>query len=239
LTGEFTVTEAVYDYSVSPPHVLRFVASFVQRADPNTGARPGDILTIKIVATNRGKGGARNATITVSYDPALLRPLDSRLSRPSAWVSALRPNSLEIQTGPLSPDGDAVTAIVRFQVQPHVAHGTTLAARLTYTWRDDRQLGVGRSNQLSLVAAAESIHRPRYQLLYSTIDLSDDHAPALAVFIGTYFAPHEPITSWYTTPDGQDVAVTTVAADANGQVTLRFNPVDLSTGAYTIVARGN
>jgi hypothetical protein len=175
----------------------------------------------------------------VPFDPALLRLLDSHFSRPAAWVSALRSNSLEIQTGPLSPDGDAVTATLRFQVQPHIAHGTPLAARLSYTWRDDRQLGVGRSNLLPLVAAAEPINRPHYQLLYSTIDLPDDHAPALGVFVGTFFAPHEPITFWYTTPDGQAIAVDTAAADANGQVTLRFNPAQLTPGAYTMVAYGN
>jgi hypothetical protein len=132
-----------------------------------------------------------------------------------------------------------VTATLRFQVQPQVAHGTPLTGRLSYTWRDDRQLGAGRSNLLSLITAAEPIHRPHYQLLFSTIDLPDDHAPALAVFTSTIFAPHELVTFWYTTPDGQTVAVDTTAADANGQVTLRFNPAQLASGAYTMVAHGN
>jgi hypothetical protein len=211
----------------------------IQRAEPNTAARPGDIVAITIVVTNHGKGGARNATITMSFDPALLRPLDSQLSRPAAWISAQRENSLEIQTGPLSPDGDTVTATLRFQVQPQVAHGTQLGTRLSYTWRDDRQLGVGRSNLLPLVAAAESIHRSHYQLLYSTVDLPGDHAPALGVFVGTFFAPHEPVTFWYTTPDEQSVAVDTTTADANGQVTLRFNSAQLASGPYTMVAHGN
>jgi hypothetical protein len=167
----------------------------VLQAEPNTGARPGDIVTITIVATNRGKGGARNATITVPFDPALLKLLDVRLSRPAAWVSKLRPDSLIIQTGGLSADGDAVTAMLRFQVQPQVKDGTQLAARLTYTWRDDHQIGVGRSNLLSLVAAAEPIQQPQYRLLFSTIDLRGDHAPALGVFSSSIFAPFEPVTS--------------------------------------------
>jgi hypothetical protein len=203
------------------------------------GARPGDIVTITIVATNRGKGGARNATITVPFDPALMMPLDSQFSRPAAWVSAVRSNSLEIQTGSLSPDGDAVTATVRFQIQPQVTLGTPLAARLTYTWHDDRQLGVGRSNLLPLVAAEEYIDRPHYQLLLSTIDLRGDHAPALDVFSSSIFAPFEPVTFWYAAPDGRDSSVATVLADANGQVVLRFNPVRLGSGAYTMVGHGN
>jgi hypothetical protein len=174
----------------------------------------------------------------VPFDPALLRPLDTQLSRPTAWVSALRSNSLEIQTGPLSPDSDAVMATLRFQVQPQVAHGTLLTARLSYTWCDDRQLGVGRSNRLPLVAAAEPIHRPHYQLLFSTIDLPDDHAPTLGVFVGTLFAPDEPVTFWYTTSDDQTITVDTTTVDANGQVMLRFNSAQLAPGAYTMVARG-
>jgi len=347
LTGEFTVQEAVYDYTVSPPRVVRFVASFVQHcegltpaltgtiiingdplptatptatatpsatpsptttatagatatatatssatatpsatvqatatstptrtatptstaaptssptptpqhgdrpwpkranvivvqhAEPNTGARPGDIITITIVASNRGKGGAGNATVTVPFDPALWRLLDARLSRPAAWVSALRPDSLDIQTGPLSPGGDAVTATVRFQVQSQVAYGTPLTARLTYTWRDNRHIGVGRSNLLSLVATTELIDRPQYPLLFSSIDLRGDHAPALDLFASTIFAPYEPITFWYSRPDGRTISVATIPADANGQITLRFNPIDLAPGAYTMVAHGN
>jgi hypothetical protein len=337
LTGEFTVQEAVYDYTVSPPRVVRFVASFVQhcedqlpaltgtiiingdplptatptatatssatpastatptsgatttttpsataqatatptrtatptstvaptssptptpqyrdrprpkraniivvqQAEPNTGAQPGEIITITIVATNRGRGSASNATLRLPIDPALWRLSDARLSRPAAWVSALRPDSMDIQTGPLSADGDVITATVRLQLQPHVAYGTPLTARLSYTWRDARHIGAGHSNQLSLLVATESIHRPQYPLEFSTLDLQGDHAPALDVFASSIFAPNEPITFWYSRPDGRSIPMATIAANRDGEIRLRFSPANLAPGSYTMAAHGN
>jgi len=205
----------------------------VQQSTPNIGARSGDIISYTIVATNRGRGNAKNTVMTLPFDSSKVQIVDARFSRPDAWVSKLLTNTLQIETGPLGANGDVVTATVRLIVQPGLVVGTTLGERIQFNWSDQTQGGEGRSNQPQLAVASETLNLPTYPL---TIDRSADKTSfSLSSLL---FVPGEPVALWYDTPDGKTIASGTVTADDNGVLSAMLSTNKLQAGRYHIVAHG-
>lgn len=202
-----------------------------QRASPSLAARPGDTLTYTVVTTNRGAGAASDTTMTLPFDPAKQTLLDATFSRKDAWVSSVSDGALMFQTGRLGSSGDAVTATLRFTVQPGLAADTALGERLRFRWSDGRSGGSGQSNLLPLVAA-DAISDPQFY------PLAVEATGSTRVFTSAIFAPNEPVALWRNTPDGAVVTVAQVKADANGAIRIAFDASELAAGSHSMVARG-
>lgn len=203
----------------------------VQRLTGPAAVTPGSALTLTVVAANRGDGGAKNAVISVPLDPARVSVAGASFSRPGGWVSRLVTDTLELQTGPLGP-GAAITATLSLLVLPTAPAGGAIGGALSFSWSDGAGGGAGRSNAL-LAGVGEALPTP---------GLAAEPAPVSGTartFSATVFAPGEPVSLWYNTPDGRAVAVGTVAADAEGQLSTTFDPAGLPAGAYTMVAHGH
>jgi hypothetical protein len=212
------------------------LVTVVQRPNPNMAAAHSSIVTYTIVAVNRGKGSAKETTITVPFDPAQVQVLDVTTSRPATWVSKLRTNSLEIKIGPLGSQGDTVTATLRLMTLPTVANGTSLGQRLSYHWSDDAGGGDGSSNLPVLTVGDSNTIQPLYPLA-----VAPGSAPAGATltFSSPIFKPDEPVAFWYNTPDGKTIAAAQLFAQADGSAGLEFTTAGMAPGAYSMVAHGH
>lgn len=206
-----------------------------QRAAPSLAARRAGIVTLTITVTNRGKGSARDAAITLPFDPNAVRVLDAALSRASAWVSARRDDALIIRTGPLSANGGSVTAVVRLVVQPGAADGARLLKRLSFTWDDAAGGGAGTSNLPALAAGGADADGAIYPL---SAEPASAAAGVARTFASDLFAPGEPVGLWYNTPDGRAVTAAQATAGADGTLRHTFSTAGLPPGGYSMVAHG-
>jgi hypothetical protein len=200
----------------------------VQRVTSPATISPGSSITLTVVATNRGRGIAKNATITLPVDPAQLRLDNATFSRTGAWVSAISAGTVTIQTGGLAP-GASVTATLTISVIETAVVGGSIGGPLTFRWSDAASGGSGSSNNLGLTVGGPAF------------------APALTVggevgkptFSSAIFAPGEPVGVWYNTPDGKAVALQTIRADAKGAIAFSLDTGGLPAGAYSVVAYGH
>ena len=213
-----------------------------RRSEVDFGVSPGSvrprqsdngIVVYEIEVVNRGAGRAHDTMITMPFDPAEVRVLDATFSQPRAHVTQVLRNALEMRTGPLEANGGRLTATVRLLTRPGAAQGAGLGERLTYRWSDDRAGGTGRSNLPILVVAERSQHQPLYTLSISPAGQSGSY-----VFSSGVFSPGEPVSLWYHTPGGRDIAVATTQADADGMVRVEFSSGGLPAGSYMMVAHG-
>ncbi len=213
-----------------PPFV-----TVVQLASPNMVAAPNSIVTYTIVAVNRGRGSAKETTITLPIDPAQMKVLDVTTSRPATWVSNLQENSLEIKTGPLSSDGDTVTATLRLMTAPNLAAGTNLGRPVTYVWSDRAGSGSGSSNWPVLVAGPSAVNVSTYPI--SLVPNSAPVGTPLAL-TSNIFKPDEPVAIWFNTAAGEAVEIDRFSAAADGTLDVELTAVDLDPGYYSLVAQG-
>lgn len=225
LTTDATVSAPVEDRTRTA------LVTAVQRPSPSVSAAPGGVVTVVIEVANRGRGRASNATITLATDPALLAVLDARFSRSGAWVSSLTPQTIVIQTGALAARTDVITITLRLRVLPEAPAGAALGARASFTWRDGVNGGAGRSNLPVLVVGAADQDAP-------TLPLAITGGAGSLTYTSAIFAPFEPVGVWYNTPDGRAVAVATLRADLNGQVSGLLSTAGLAPGSYSLVAAG-
>lgn len=177
---------------------------------------------VTVVVSNHGRGIAKNAVLNLTFDPAQVQIAGAGFSRPAGWVSKALTNTLELQTGPLSGNGDTITATLRFNALASQAGSTGFGERLTFAWSDNARGGTGRSNRSDATPPALKIAA----------------AGDVLTFSSGVFVPFEPVTVWYSAPDGKTVAVATVTADAEGAVMVELNTRGLAKGNYTMVAQG-
>lgn len=208
----------------------------VQQSTPNIQVQRGGIVTYTIVATNRGKGAATNSIITMPFDPTEVSVVDARLSHGGAWVTQLRENALEFQTGHLESMGGAVTVTVRLATRSTVPDGTRLAERLSFLWHDEVGEGTGQSNYPLLVAGANDRSEPFTML---TVAPPNAVAGSIHVFASGSFAPNEPVSLWYNTPDGAVVSLPAVVADSEGRIHVTLTTTDFHPNTYSLVAYGS
>lgn len=206
-----------------------------------------DFLIYNIKAVNSGDMWAHYTKITVPFDSAALKLVDTQFSGAPAWVTGMQANSFEIRTERLNANGGATIATVHFARLPGAAKSAALTERLTYMWQDDVKSGSGSSNLPLSAAAAE----PFYTLTHR--QSGENH-----FFSSNIFVPGEHVVFWYNTPSGVampaevrkgvivDAASTGkgeegadyAVADANGALDLEFETDKLVAGSYTMVAQG-
>jgi hypothetical protein len=208
----------------------------IQRASPNTTSARNGIVTYTIVASNNGRANSSNTFITLPFDPATVQVVDAVFSRPGAWVSRVSPNSLEIQTGRLESRGDVITATVRLRTLSAAADGAQLGQRLSYFALDDDNGVLRYSNTTALTAGEADRHRDIVDLM-----VAPEAGPVGTkfTFSSTLFAPGEPVTLWYNTPDNTVKAWKTAVANDEGVLSVVFDTARLPAGFYSMVARGN
>lgn len=210
------------------------LVTVVQQPTPNLGAPPGSVVSYTIVATNRGKGEAKNTVINVPFDPNEMRVIDARFSRESAWVSKLVTGTVEIQTGQIG-SGDTITGTLRMAVLLGSIVRTPIGERLSFRWSDSAGGGAGKSNLPILSVTSSSRNAPTYDLAVAP---ERGTAGSTHTFISPIFAPNEPVALWYDTPGTVSIAVGTVTADNDGTFTTAFSTSELAPGAYMMVAHG-
>lgn len=145
LTGKFTVTEAVYDYSSSPPRVVSFAASFEQHSEGGAPALTGTIYyhsnthpqiadtthpdTAALVSGTIGKYGRYSgpAQVTLSAtDP-------DGAGDVAATYYTLDGGVPQTYTGPFTVSGDALHAVRYYSVDQT---GNQEASHLRSVWID-------------------------------------------------------------------------------------------------------
>jgi hypothetical protein len=208
--------------------------SVVLRPSPQRAVGRGGLITYTIVANNHGLGSAKNALIHMPFDPAQLTVVDAQFSRKGAWVRAVLPNAVEIETGPLGSRGDVVTATIRLATLPDIPDDARISEQLDYSWRDAAGGGSGRSNRAVLTIGSTSD-----QSLYPLV-VAPTAAPAGSrhSFSSSIFAPGEVVTLWFNTPAGQAVAAGTAIANADGEIHQELITTGFTPGYYSMVAYG-
>jgi hypothetical protein len=207
------------------------LVSVVVRPTPNLTVARDTIVAFTITATNRGKGWANDAELTLPFDPAVMSVIDASFSTPRGWVSRLEASSLTIRTGSLS-SGESISATLRMRTGQNLADGTNLRIGISLVWRDRAEGGNSRSNHIVLTVASENTSQSLYAL--TAMRDTSNHVTA---FSSTIFVPNEPVGIWYDTPDGRSVAVATIRADTEG-VSKAAAPENLPPGNYTMVMYG-
>jgi hypothetical protein len=201
-------------------------------APPATVTRGGDLLSYTVIVTNRGRGRAKDAHVSLPLDERVVRVADARFSRDGAWVSTLRPDALELQTGTLS-SGDVLTVTLRLALASGLADGAQLKARLQVRWSDAAGGGAGASNTSTVIIGVPA--SPAGKL---AVEPPSGVAAQKRSLSSDVFIPGEPVGLWYHTPQGQDIALETRIAGPDGALVASFNPQALARGNYQIVAQG-
>jgi len=209
------------------------LVTVVQRPSPNLTVTSDSVVSYDIVATNRGRGSARNVQITVPFDPSEVAVLDARFSRQSAWVSRLLTDTLQVDLGPLGAGGDTLTTTLRLRVLPNVVTGTPLGERLAVRWNDGAGGGTSQSNLPILVTGALTSGLPSYPLEVGRV--SSDNQLQLGTSI---FIPNEPVALWYDSPDGRSVPLGMASVDASGTLQKVIAAGVMPRGRSQIVVSG-
>jgi hypothetical protein len=207
-------------------------------------------LAYEITALNRGDFYAKHTTITVPFDPAMLKLVDVKFSGDAGWLKQSEPNTLVIEI-PRLGDHHRSTATARFARLPDAPKSASLTERATFAWDG----GSGRSN----------IPQPAVQPYYllNVSEVAGAEAPTLR-FEGNLFAPDELVSFWCNMPDGEihELLVKNgpgmilehrvsskarddhrygeyIRADENGSFSITFKEDDLTPGFYSVVAYGH
>jgi hypothetical protein len=202
-----------------------------QRATPNTSVQAGEVVVYELVTTNRGHGSASNVQISLPFDASEVKILDASFSRPTAWVSSLGANKLQVDTGGLGSGGDVITATIRLQVLEALPLGTALGERSSFRWSDKAQGGTGSSNTPQVVVGEVSANNATYALDVEQTEQS-------VIISSSAFIPKEPVALWYDTPEGKSISLGLVVADNNGSIKSTLSSEQFSSGLYQLVAYG-
>jgi uncharacterized repeat protein (TIGR01451 family) len=220
---------------------------------PSTAADAGGLTAYTITATNDGDNAAGDVTISVPFNAAALRFVGATFSQPTAWVSNITANALEIKTGAVGGDGGSVKAVVRFQA---LSNNTAQAVqRLSFDWTDKLNGGHGISNLLPSADMGG---------MYAALTVSA--AAGSTTFSSDAFASNEGVFFWYNAPDGTviqarvqrgrlisadlaeqkhqddstyDRGSTYALTNEQGMVAVDLSTDGLAPGTYTLVAHGN
>lgn len=205
------------------------------RPSLNSVSQRGGVVSYVIEVVNRGRGRAKNAHLTVPFEPSVTALLDVQTSTSEAWVTTVNQSTLVMDTGPLD-DRDVVTATVRLQTLPAVPDGAPVSRRTTFFFADDQDDGSGSANLPTVVAGSADENRETYPL-----DVSPAAGPSGSTytFRTTIFIPKESVSLWYSAPGGQVQSLDAADADSDGAVSVALTTAKLAPGTYTMVAHGD
>ena len=177
-----------------------------QAATPSRGVAVGSLLTVRVRASNLGRGAGRSDAI-LSYDPAVLQLLDAQPQRRGDWIRARddRRGTLTISVGTLRPR-DAALVPLRFLVTGSASNTVLRLAR-----DDGRDLG----NPLFLVLGAQ---------IDGPLELQAASNVTTIRLAGRGFKPGETLSVWGNRGNGSTVALTGGFAgnDRDGTLALRL-----------------
>ncbi|MBP1467655.1 VWA domain-containing protein [Candidatus Chloroploca sp. M-50] len=228
------IVASVVCRSVEVSQTPAFVTAAVL-PQPSISAARGQIVTVDVVMTNRGKGHAINAVLTLPFNPAVGQLLDAKFSRPTGWVSAVGTDNLTLQTGELRSGNDVITGTLRFLVNQGSADGAALLGRASMTWKDRSEGGRANANLPVVVSSGSSVHGT-YPMIANP---ASGPAGSTHTFTSAVFSPREPVTLWYNLPDGSVRSLTTVTADKDGAISINLTTTGFAAGNYSMVAYGN
>jgi len=220
---------------------------------PKPAGTDANMLVYDLNAVNHQGTYARNLTITVPFNAAVLKLVDVKFSGEVAWIQQQDANMLVYRINGLHKNHPS-TATLRFAKLPNTPADAALTERVTYAWSIQGRKHSGSSN-LPLIL------KPYYSLNVSTF--STPAGTTIQRLAGNVFVPGEPVSFWCNMPDGtvhalmihsEPVAVLAhsltenqkrnhnyveaIRADANGAMSIDFPAEELAAGDYSIVAYG-
>jgi hypothetical protein len=221
----------------------------------NSAISGGTSFADTIVLSNQGHDAARDVTLTVQFDPAVVQLEGVQFDRAGAWVSASMPNGFTADIGGLGSDGDAVSITASFMALGGYSLGNPVQAQLGTSWRDTSGSHSGTTRAL-LAEAAGQATAPAMTAVNGLVNVNS-----------TVFNPGEAVTFWYNLPEGTAATLylrdgklvteaqhrehqngthfvnvdnqTSLIADASGAIAIPFATAGLAPGSYSIVAHGS
>jgi hypothetical protein len=200
---------------------------------PNVAVPPGGLLTLRLVITNRGTGGASDALIRIPLDHIPGTVLDAHFDRSGVWVSQLDRTQIVLRTGPLEANA-TVTATIRLQIHPEARIDQTITLRSSVSWVDNVLGGRSTSNQIQVVVSSSEQSQ-----LHAALQLDVGPDRNVISLLSPIFLPHEPISVWYTQADGTSSSLGSAQADMTGLVSHVVERDRLPDGRVTLVVYGN
>lgn len=212
-----------------------------------------NMLVYDLNAVNHQGTYARNLTITVPFDSAVLKLVDVKFSGEAAWIQQQDATTLVYRINGLHKNHPS-TATLRFAKLPNAPADAALTERATYVWSLQGRKHSGSSN-LPLTP------EPYYSLNISTF--STPAGTTVQRLAGNVFVPGEPVSFWCNMPDGEVHSlmitegpdsvlahslttsqkqnhdyVEAIRTDAAGAMSIDFPAKELAAGDYSIVAYG-
>lgn len=236
MTGAFGLAESVglappaRELPPEPANVW-----IVVRPSINLSVAPGSIIAFEMAVTNIGRGSASSTEIIFPFDPDLLAVVDANFDVPTTWVAAVNRDSLVIRTGFLGSRSGRTRGTIRFVVRENARQGATITARVQLRWTDGGRGGRSRGNLFVIPIGQATQNSPTYAM---TVEPAAGSAGATFRFASPIFVPGEPVGVWYNLPDGRVVAVNTLRANDDGELTVNFNSRGLAPGSYSMVFYG-
>lgn len=217
----------------------------------------GNTFTDTFMVTNVGDDGATDVRLDVPFDAAAVQLLGVQFNQPNAWVTSVAPGEFHAALGGISSHGQTTVQVIASFAKLADTSSNTLPVAITYHYSDNGRSHGGTINSQLL---------PMETVIPSTTTSETVAAGGTLSISSAVFSPHEAVTFWYNTPDGQalplfirDGQVTieqehkqrqsdgtsieqgngvTINADDQGAITAMFTTKGLTPGAYTLVAHG-
>ncbi|NTV64179.1 MAG: hypothetical protein HGA65_11665 [Oscillochloris sp.] len=203
-------------------------------ADPNRTVAPGSHVNYQLTLENRGRGSARHATVTLTFDSAAQTLLDASFSSPTAWVSAIQPGEATIRADRLGP-GEHMQATVLMQVRPAWPSGQPVITSAAVRWGDGNAGGAAGANRIALSVARQSA-----SIDTTSLAITPSVGDSKTVFTISYdgFAPEEQVARWYYDRTGKTTALDLMQADSTGAVAFMLPASGFAPGEVHLVAQG-
>ena len=220
---------------------------------PKPAATDANMLVYELNAVNHQGTYARNLTITVPFDAAVLKLVDVKFSGEAAWIQQQDANILVYRINSLHKNHPS-TATLRFAKLTNAPADAALTERATYVWSIQGRKHSGSSNM-------PMTPKPYYALNVATF--STPAGTTIQRLAGNVFVPGEPVSFWCNMPDGAvhslmitegpDAVLThslttsekqnhdyveAIRTDAAGAMSIDFPAKELAAGDYSIVAYG-
>jgi hypothetical protein len=220
---------------------------------PKPATIDANMLVYELNAVNHEGNYAKNLTITVPFNPAVLKFVDVTFNGEAAWIQQQDANALVYRIDGLHKNHPNI-ATLRFAKLPNAPADAALTERMTYVWSFQGKEHSGSSNL------------PMTLKPYYSLDVSASSTPegmTIQHLAGNVFVPGEPVSFWCNMPNGEVHAlkirtgpdavlahtlstrekrahsfVDAIRADANGAMSINFPAQELTAGDYSIVAYG-
>lgn len=212
----------------------RSIQNLLLRLDvASAGAvKASSVLVYRLAIYNTGSKSVESATFRFPFDAQLAELVDVSMSNPTAWVSAIQDQGVEMTVEPLRSE-QTVTATLRLRVRPGVRSGVSLAVRAEID-PNGRPPGVPIvSNRVAVVIGQPVSAAP--DALTIVGDRSNMSGLTLS-YAG--FAANEHVSLWYERAGEPAVPIGDHRVDLKGMFTYQLVALNFSPGIYHIIGHG-